>query len=313
MNDSRKIYRAFALATLGLTVVFTLLRTLALLFSFDKAVGYHESGILSTLLYIVVALFVLGAGAYIFIAQKNARTQHFALAPDPTSAHVSVRLSSAMTAIVFVTVGLWESLVVKSSDTSALLRVIGAALAILYFAISKKQKIFLTGVGAHVYLFFALVTEYFDWTVPMNSPLKLMQQISAVFAMLMLCAEMLSFVGKDRPLRLTVCTAAAVFFGLCNGISLIPALIVSGIVRSEIVIHALPSLAIGIYALTRLLQVTVVSLPAPAPENEQSDTPSSQETESSENPESNEGADNAPAFESSDILPNPTITDNEEN
>ena len=266
MNDSRKLYRVFTLSTLCLSALFLVVRTAALFFAFDRDVGYHESGILSTLLYIVAVLFVLGTCVYVFAASKAAKKQLLAVSPDLASSHLSITILSILTAVAFAFVGLWESLAGQPADTTAFLRVIGAAPAIVYFAISKKDKTFLLGLGALVYFVAVLVSEYFDWTVPMNSPLKVMQQIAAVCAMLYLCAEMMQFVGKDRPHRLTACAALAAFFGLANGASLLLAFIVGGIVRIDYAIHAIPALAVGVYALIRLLNSRESSLPAPAKE-----------------------------------------------
>ncbi len=282
MNDSRKLYRLFTLSTLCLTLVLSFVRTAALLFSFDRTVGYLQKGGLSTLLYIVVILFLLSAGVYAFLAKKAAKQQLLAIAPDAASSHLSVRLCSVLAAVTFALAGLWESLAGQSADTPALLRVLGASLAIIYFAIPQKNKTFLLGLGPIAYFVFVLVTEYFDWTVPMNSPIKLMQQISAVCIMLLLCAEMMQFAGKSRPERYTVCTALAVFFGLSNGLSLIPALVAGGIVRTDYVLHAMPALAIGAYAMVRLLQNCEIILPAPAKEIDQPCPEEEEKTESSQ-------------------------------
>ena len=149
-------------------------------------------------------------------------------------------------------------------------------------------SIALFAFGALVYFVAVLVSEYFDWTVPMNSPLKVMQQIAAVCAMLYLCAEMMQFVGKDRPHRLTACAALAAFFGLANGASLLLAFFVGGIVRIDYAVHAIPALAVGVYALIRLLNSRESSLPAPAkeePVEAGQDVPAPEESEHSNFPE----------------------------
>lgn len=280
MNDSRKLYHVFALSTLCLSALFLILRTAALFFAFDRTPGYHESGILSTLLYIVTVLFIFGTCIYVFTASKAVKKQRIAVSPDLASPHLSITICSILTAAAFAFVGLWESVAGQSADTTAFLRVIGAALAIVYFAIPKKDKTFLLGLGALAYFVAVLVSEYFDWTVPMNSPLKVMQQIASVCAMLYLCAEMMQFVGKDRPLRLTVCAALAAFFGLANGASLLLAFFVGKIVRTDYAIHAIPALAVGAYALIRLLHCRETSLPAPATNAEaEQNAPTPEETE----------------------------------
>lgn len=275
MNDSRKLYHVFTLSVIGAATLLPVLRTAALLLAFDRGVGYHGKGVFPTLLYIAAALFLAGVVAYVFTAKRISREHRLALSPDAAVSPLSVCLSSVLTALAFAAAGLWESFRAESFDNVALLRVIGAALAIVYFALPRKSKAPLLSIGAHVYFFFVLVSEYFDWSVPMNSPIKLMQQIAAVCAMLALCAETLELAGKNRPLRFTVCASLAAVFGLSNGISLIFTLFTSGIARTDQVVHALPVLAVGAYFLTRLLHPREVSLPAPP---EKAEEPSASKT-----------------------------------
>jgi hypothetical protein len=127
-----------------------------------------------------------------------------------------------------------------------------------------------------LYLVFALVSEYFDWTVPMNSPIKLMNQAASIFVLLMLCDELLALGGKARPLRSTVCTTLSAFFGLTCGLPMLVAVLGKGVIETTYLIHTIPSLALGIYATARLLRpceiewIPTAKCPEqdpPAPEN----------------------------------------------
>ncbi len=284
MNDSRKLYRAFTFATLGLTAITLAVRTAILCFTFDYTLGYHAGGILSTLLYILIVLGFACAVGYIAVAGKATKQQLRGFAPTPGSPGMPTYLCSLAVAATFVTVLVWEILSGNLTNSRSLSKCIGALLAIVYFSHPKKENVRLLGLGPHLYLVFALVSEYFDWTVPMNSPIKLMNQAATVCVLLMLCDELLSLGGKARPLYSTVCTALTALFGLTCGIPMLILAVATGAMETEYLIHTVPILTLGLYAAARLLYPCEIEIiprkkhpkeDSPAPEN--SDTITNEE------------------------------------
>ncbi len=284
MNDSRKLYRAFTFATLGLTAIAFVVRTAILCFTFDYVLGYHAGGILSTLLYILIVLSFVCAVGYIVVAGKVTKQQLRGFVPTPGSSGMPTYLCSLTVAASFVTVLVWEILSGDLATSPSLSKCIGALLAIVYFSHPKKENVRLLGLGSHMYLVFALVSEYFDWTVPMNSPIKLMNQAATVCVLLMLCDELLSLGGKARPLYSTVCTALAAFFGSTCGIPMLISVAANGAMETEYLIHTIPILTLGLYAAARLLYPCEIEIiphkkhleqDAPAPKN--SDTITNEE------------------------------------
>ena len=90
----------------------------------------------------------------------------------------------------------------------------------------------------------------------MNSPFKIMQSAALVSVMLFMLAEL--SIRADRaisPARLGVTAALATVFGITNGITMIIAAIVGDIAPTAYIVRALPSLAIGAYALARLYSI----------------------------------------------------------
>ncbi len=262
MNDAPTLYRRFAFTATVLSLIAALLRTPALCLFFDRTVGYCDPNAFSTLLYIVIALFLLACAAYAILAAKCEKKQQIALAPDVTSQASILRIASLLTSLVFLVVAVWEIASATTISYPALLRLLGAALAMIYFAARNKQVLMWLGLGVHVYCIFVLVTEYFDWTIPMNSPLKIMQQTAMIALLLFITVELNHLNNTRRSIRYTVCAALAAFFGCANGLSLIAAYLAGGIVRTDILFHSLPALAIALYAIARLFTPHTVNITA---------------------------------------------------
>lgn len=286
MNDSRKLYRVFTLAMLGLTIAALSAHTAVLCFAFDREPGYHANGVLSTLLYILIALGLLCSVAYLVFAKKATKQQLIGFAPTPGSPSLTVYICSLLVAASFITALVWELCFGSLADTPSLLRLIGAVFAVIYFALPKKKNFRLFGLGAHLYLVFTLVSEYFDWTVPMNSPIKLMNQAATICVLLMMCDELLALGGKARPLRSTVCAALSAFFGLTCGLPMLVAVLGKGVIETTYLIHTVPPLALGIYASVRLLHPCEIEWIPTVKQSEQ-DSPSPENSDTINDDEEN--------------------------
>jgi hypothetical protein len=271
INDPRLLYRRFATCVAGLTVLATLLRTLSLTLFFDRSVGYVGTGFISTLLYMayiaMILCFLLNCAVYFVMAQRLEKTLRIAVAPDETATTPLVRYASWACAAIFVGAMAVEVLLYGLTGMFPLPRCIAAIVSALYFALPRSQKTVLTGFGVLGYGIFTIAYEYFDWTVALNSPIKLMQEAALASAMLFVLAELNHINHTRRSIRYTVCAALSLLCGAVNGISLIAAALVGDVVKGDYLIHALPPLFIALYAAARLFAPHEIELPEPVEES----------------------------------------------
>lgn len=281
LNDPRTLYRRFALGAAGLTALAALLRTLSLCLFFDRSVGYVDANAFSTLLYIVSALFALGCIAYVMLATKQEKTTLTAVSPDESAHSPALRYTSLLCALTFVGALVAEVLLCGFDGTFLLLRYLAAILATLYFARpDKRGPAMLSGLGVMLYAVCAIASEYFDWTVTLNSPIKLMQEAALLSSIFFILVEINHLNYTRRSIRYTVCAALSLFLGMVGGLPLIAASLVGGIVKPEYLIHALPPLAIALYAAARLFKEQVIELPPPAEESREENAPKEAQDES---------------------------------
>lgn len=275
LNDPRTLYRRFALGTAGLTALAALLRTLSLCLYFDRSVGYVDANAFSTLLYIASALFVLGCIAYVILATRLEKTARLAVAPNETAITPAVRYTALLCALTFVGAMVAELLLCGFDGTFPLLRYLAAIIATLYFVSpNKKGPAILSGLGVLLYAVCAIASEYFDWTVTLNSPIKLMQEASLLSSVFFILVEMNHLNHTRRSIRYTICAAFSLFLGVVGGLPLIAASLVGGIVKPEYLIHSLPPLAIALYAAARLFASHEIDVPAPVEETQDEQAPS---------------------------------------
>jgi hypothetical protein len=267
INDPRTRYRQFVLGAAGLTALATVLNTLALYLFFDRAVGYVDANAFSTLLYITMPLMVLWCTGYAIVASRSEKAARIAVAPDEASTAPTVRYATLGCALTFVGAMLAELLLCGFDGTLSLLRYLAAISATLYFALPKTSRSILTGLSIPLYAIATLANEYFDWTVALNSPIKLMQTAALLSAVLFVMAELNHLNHTRRSIRYTVCAALSLFFGVTNGLPLLAAALAGGIVKPTYLIHALPPMVIGLYAAARLFASHEIALPEPPKES----------------------------------------------
>lgn len=282
-NDSRILYRRFQLGALGLTIFAALTRVLSLCFFFDPSVGYVDAGIIPTLLYIARALFPVWCALYAFAALRLEKKTLIAVAPNEEAATPALRYASFFCAVALIVSMVAELSMCGFSGKAALLRYLSAIVAAFYF-IPRSRRSITAGLGVVAYTICAVAGEYFDWTVTLNSPIKLMGQAALMSAALFILAELCHVNHTRRSVRYTVCAALSMFCGFTNGLSLGVAALVGGIVKPTYLLHALPPLAIGLYAALRLFAGHEIILPEPALEADEEATAESEQTTESPAP-----------------------------
>ena len=258
MNHS-KIFLRLAHATALAAALCTILRSLSIALYFDRSVGYLARNPFSTLLYIVLALFAgLCLVCVVSLRKGNAIG---ATILDLEAASTPSRICALATAAVLTLAVVWECLGLHTVDTLSVFRLLCALAAALYFGSQANRRFAAFGLGAIGYGFGAIALEYFDWTIPMNSPIKILQSMAMLVMMFFMLSEVSMRAQRpQRPARFAVVAAASALLGITNGASMITAAIAGDVIPAGYVVRALPTLTIGAYALARLY--AVASTPA---------------------------------------------------
>lgn len=253
MKSHDLMRRTFTVSLIALTVVATALRSLAFLFSFDRAVGYFGAGLLSTLLYIVLALIPLTALVYALLARRIADPL-LAPAPDPTMQAPLIRVFSIAVGCALAASAIPDAITLVSTGLHwlVLVRMVAALLAIPYFLVPPSATSAWSGIAVLAHCTLMLVTEYFDRYVTMNSPLKLMHQLMALSIMLYLLTELFALIGAPRPRRAAPLAAIAAAYGIAGGCSHVVAALAGGIIPLDYLMRAIVLGTLGLYCTARL-------------------------------------------------------------
>ena len=264
MNHSKTLLR-LAHATALCAALCAVLRSLSIALYFDRSVGYLARNPFSTLLYIVLALF---AALCVFCAVKLKKGVDKST-PDLEAASTPARICALVSAVALAIAVVWECLGLHTADTLSLFRLLCALAAALYFGSRSNRRFAAFGLGAIGYGFASIAVEYFDWTTPMNSPLKILQSMALLAMMFFVLTEVSMRAQRPQsPARFAVVSAASALLGITNGVSMVTAAVAGDVIPAGYVVRALPTLAIGAYALARLYAVALAPA-VPTPDAEQ--------------------------------------------
>lgn len=269
MKQSNIPPRTLGLGAVGAALIVAALRSAVFALAFDQTKGYSNPGVLSTLLYIVLALALAGCvgGAVIAVAAAHRQSKDVIFTPakrSPAIKLISAPVILACTAAVVYSLYHWT----QSASTLTLVYALAALLAIPYFIPAKPIATFAWfGLGVLAVCVMSAAIEYFDSAVAMNSPIKLMQQFAALAIALYFLSELYALTGKMQPRRVLLFGSVAVVLGVSNGISNIVAAALGDILSPDYLVRALVLLALGLYVAARLMTVSR----APSPKNQQSE------------------------------------------
>ncbi len=255
MKRNISVDRAFVIGFAILTSAAALLRSLAFVTSFDSSVGYFDANIFTTLFHIAIALAAAGAFAYAVVAPRLSRVE-ICLFPLSHKKNLSVRLGGILVALAFAAYAIYRSISVFSvdgdGDIRTLLSIVFSVIAVPYFLLPPTKSSAWFGLAAPVFCTLSLIIEYFDRYVPMNSPIKLMQQCTALLIVLYFLIELNELAGNPRPGRILPLGCPAVFFAVSNGISNIVAVGIGEAVSLHYLARAVVMLVLGFYIATCL-------------------------------------------------------------
>lgn len=255
MKKTDSARRAFGITIAALTLLATVLRSLCFVLTFDRTVGYYDAGLLSTLLYIVLALVPTAALVYALLT----RTAGTDVPPclDPTKRTPLVRIVSiiAVGALAASVVFNGLTLILGGLRWLTLIQLLAAALSIPYFLALPSAAPVWSGISAVICCVLSIVTEYFDPYVTLNSPLKLMHLVAYLAIALYLLTELFAMAGTPKPRRIVPLAAVAAAFGFIGGTSHVIAALMGGIIPTDYLIRTLVLYAFGLYAAARLVSV----------------------------------------------------------
>lgn len=283
------LYRIVSVAAVAATV---LLRTLNLLFFYDKSIGYYESGsVIPVLTEAFVVLAILFFAVFAITTRKDD-------APLPALhtpwAHGAALVSAAALAVFAVAAYSESSGAIPSPYAMPLF--VTAACGMLYwllFALRKGTAAIaaVTGIGLIVFFAVLLLESYMDMTVQMNAPTKLAEHIGCMGGMLLVMAELRPLCGFAKRRFYLFCLSTA---ALLLGTASIPSLLADALGRLPARRHPLSDLvffALTLFCLVRLLLPGKEEIPEEAEaedETEDADETRTAPTDESDNEQNDE-------------------------
>ena len=221
---SRRALRIYFVVTVCLAALCVLLRTLSTVFFFDADIGYYKSGaFLPILLNLLLVISVIGA-AFVYLISKKY------LLPAKATDTRAIRISAVITSLGFLAYLvsnlwdlplLWDVIKIYGKVPTVFILInLAALLSAVYFlliAFARETGGALRVVGTvFVLVFMALSISdtYFDPTIAMNSPIKMLLHFALLSAMLLAVNEARIGLGSEKAgFHLFSATIALIFTG----------------------------------------------------------------------------------------------------
>jgi hypothetical protein len=272
-QDSKKALKRYCLSVCAATVLSVLLRCLCLAFFFDRELGYYQAG--AILPVIATVLPVIAVVLFAVLAVKEFRRVPLTIR-EPQGK--SVRLAATTAAILPIVFAAIQVIGGNKEDLIARMLLLLSILVAAYFLIQGGTSEitalprFITGLGMILWLLMALALSYFDITVQMNAPDKLIFQLACLGGMLFTVSELRIAVGSLRSVRYLFFMGISILFA---GTSALPSLILGAlnvIDRPSWFWCYLVIFGMLIYTVARMLSLTVKAEPAEEGTTEQDAT-----------------------------------------
>lgn len=266
---SGRLFRIYRIVSAILVAVAVVLRTLNLFGFYEADIGYYRTGsVLPTVFRIFVLLCTLFFAIFAFILGKHAER-----IPSKNSATVG---ASLLVALTFAVTALWRYCFSAAlMTTSTIFAFVTGGLAAVYFILFAFGKLsapsaLLTGLGTILWFGCILSASYFDITVPMNAPLKLVLQLACLGGMLLMLSEMRLCCGARKQRFTLFALPAATLYLLSSAIPSIIADVMGILNARDLAYTDFACLALGLFALVRLLSPFRAEPNAPCLSDEES-------------------------------------------
>lgn len=267
----KKTVSYFRLAFAVCASLAAILQILAVVISYDVGTNYFRQGAVLPILSVVFALLgaVCGTVAARMTDIETQNTTPFPKGISPAPASVGFLVTAVF---LFVHGGTPLSLV------TAALMLVSAGYGILT-GIPKFQKstipVYL-GIAAIVGYILLNAYYYFDITVEMNSPIKVMTQIGLLCAMVSLTSELRYLLGKPMPRMFLTVSAWVVSIGALSALSVPLAFFLGKTDRAD---YAAGGFLVFCAVLTSIVRIkTLLRTPAPEAPSEADNTADSDDT-----------------------------------
>ncbi|MBE6538089.1 MAG: hypothetical protein E7671_01315 [Ruminococcaceae bacterium] len=273
MERSYKYLSRYAAAFAVLAIVGIVLRTLALYTVYDSEIGYYRSGALLPMLFNAMIIpTIIGVISMLFFLPRSAEKK-LALSAGTLSLRIAAAFALVTSAVpaFYVFLGMMGDTVLYSVPTVGTGAVIDAftmifgVLSVIYFAlvIAKKTD---RGEG-HVYFGYAVILfilmilakTYFDFNTTMNSPNKLLLQITLMSVMLYFLLELRFSLGNAAP---RAYSAVSLVSFCLTAVCSVPGIIAyfAGIfIKEEYLVYHIAVLGFGIYIAVRFVSFCIES------------------------------------------------------
>lgn len=240
--------RYFVGSILLLTLLSIVVRALCILFFFDADLGYYTRG--AWLPYLaggIPMISVLALGILCF-------TRVGKLSLPSCKAMLASRICAIAVASAFLLLFLFG--LFADGKPLPLLLSLGAAayFALIFLDVASPSARLIGCVCAMLRLLLAMADVYFDVTVPMNAPDKVLFELACVVGVLFLISDLRASISEPRPTLFRFSLAAAT---ILLGTASIPSLIGvwQGVLRETMAPSYLLLLALFVYALTRSVEL----------------------------------------------------------
>jgi hypothetical protein len=252
----------FGICTLALATVCIIARTLCSLLAFDTVSGYYQNGIATFLSLYLPLLCIAAVALFCFIPAL--RVSQNATSYPAILKYISVlpALSFALYLVISVIETLNMTEVSEALTVTHILGLIASLLGALFFAMiafsgKPSGPLFLvSGIGTIVWAVVSLADSYFDISVQINSPLKVMHELAFLALMLFVLSEVRAVFDENRrQLQLFSVATAVLILGPCSISSIVFTITNTQSFSDTLLYSDITLLAVFIFAVARLVQL----------------------------------------------------------
>ncbi len=274
IKDKRLLLYLMALATVAVTSV--ILRTAACFADFDAASGHFTNDTLFTVSSVFLCVGVILAFSYFFFGRARER-----LVADFRGAGTYVTSGILALAFIFLATDMAGEVFSAKSNSGALENFIGAAIILtalisvvylfLYPFLGRRysEKRGIAGLAVIACLALYAIYLFIDTSLPINSPNKLVDQLSYVCAALFFLGEVRLSLGRER-------WASYVTFGMISALlaaySSVPSLVLyfhglitdgAEVILSKSICESVLTAALFLFISARVAKVSLLNADAP--------------------------------------------------
>lgn len=222
MKSINKKISVFSALTWTVTILALVFRILARLFAYDEEIGYFKSNsVLPILYYISLVLIVVLAFIGYLLFRKTKMHESVFAAMKETSVSEKIAAMIGTLAMLGVTIAMaliyWGNSILNPNGFT-MFGVITALLSVFFFLLfwvpsargKTVQQIF--GIAFALHFMYTLCSAHFDLYTPLNSPVKLLVQLSAIASVIFIFSDLRFHMGGISLGRFLFATTPAIAF-----------------------------------------------------------------------------------------------------